>query len=192
MRTEAGLRAAGAPPPAPPLAGGRVCGRGPRPTGRRPASGAGESRPPRDARSSARIVARAVWRVRRGSVASYHISVKPIGRAKGRSATGSAAYRAATRIRDERTGEVWDFRRKRGVLHREVVLPPDTPAWAGSRVRLWNAAEAAEKRKNATVGREFEIALPAELGPVSDSELAGGVHTGISRAARVRCGCGVA
>jgi ATP-dependent exoDNAse (exonuclease V) alpha subunit len=107
-------------------------------------------------------------------VASYHISVKPIGRAKGRSATGSAAYRAATRIRDERTGEVWDFRRKRGVLHREMVLPPDAPAWAGSRVRLWNAAEAAEKRKNATVGREFEIALPAELGPRERQQLAVG------------------
>jgi MobA/MobL family len=28
---------------------------------------------------------------------------------------------------------------------------------------LWNAAEAAETRKNSTVAREFEIELPAEL-----------------------------
>ena len=111
---------------------------------------------------------------RRSSVASYHLSVKPVGRAKGRSATGSAAYRAAERIRDERTGEVWDFRRKRGVLHREIVLPSDAPAWAGFRTRLWNAAEAAEKRKNATVGREFEIALPAELAPRERQALAVG------------------
>lgn len=111
---------------------------------------------------------------RRSCVATYHLSVKSIGRAKGRSATGSAAYRAAERIRDERTGEVWDFRRKRGVLHREVVLPPDAPAWAGFRSRLWNAAEAAEKRRNATVGREFEIALPAELAPLERQALAVG------------------
>lgn len=30
---------------------------------------------------------------------------------------------------------------------------------------MWNAAEKARTRKNATVGRELEIALPAELGP---------------------------
>lgn len=117
---------------------------------------------------------RPVWRVRRSCVASYHLSVKPIGRAKGRSTTGSAAYRAAERIRDERTGEVWDFRRKQGVVYREIVLPTDAPAWAGFRGRLWNAAEAAEKRKNATVGREFEIALPAELAPRERQALAVG------------------
>src|SRR3546814_4229382 len=31
------------------------------------------------------------------------------------------------------------------------------------RERLWNAAELAETRKNATVAREYEIALPVEL-----------------------------
>ena len=105
-------------------------------------------------------------------MASYHLSVKPLSRAKGRSATGSAAYRSATRIRDERTGEVWDFRRKRGVLHRQIVLPPEAPAWAGFRERLWNAAESADNRKNSTVAREFEIALPAELGPHDRQALA--------------------
>lgn len=105
-------------------------------------------------------------------MASYHLSVKPVSRSKGRSATGSAAYRSAARIRDERTGEVWDFRRKRGVLHREIVLPPEAPTWAGFRERLWNAAESADKRKNSTVAREFEIALPAELGPQERQALA--------------------
>lgn len=107
-------------------------------------------------------------------MASYHLSVKPVSRAKGRSATGSAAYRSAARIRDERTGEVWDFRRKRGVLHREIVLPPEAPAWAGFRERLWNAAESADRRKNSTVAREFEVALPAELSPQERRALAVG------------------
>ena len=96
-------------------------------------------------------------------MASYHLSVKSVSRSAGRSATAAAAYRAADRIRDERTGEVWDFRRKRGVEHREVLLPPGAPSWAGRREALWNAAEAAEHRRNSTVAREFEIALPAEL-----------------------------
>jgi hypothetical protein len=36
---------------------------------------------------------------------------------------------------------------------------------AADRVALWNAAEQAETRKNSTVAREFEIALPEELSP---------------------------
>ena len=105
-------------------------------------------------------------------MASYHLSVKSVSRSAGRSATGAAAYRAADRIHDERTGEVWDFRRKRGVEHREILLPPGAPAWAGQREALWNAAEAAERRRNSTVAREFEIALPAELSPRERRELA--------------------
>ena len=105
-------------------------------------------------------------------MASYHLSVKPVSRARGQSSTASAAYRAADRIYDERTGETWDFRRKGGVEHREILLPPEAPSWAGQRAALWNAAEAAENRKNSTVAREFEIALPAELNPRERRELA--------------------
>lgn len=96
-------------------------------------------------------------------MASYHLSVKPISRSAGRSSTGAAAYRAAVRIHDQRTGEVFDFTRKRGVEHREIVAPANAPAWAYDRQALWNAVEIAETRKNSTVGREFEIALPSEL-----------------------------
>lgn len=105
-------------------------------------------------------------------MASYHIHCKTIGRSAGRSATAAAAYRSAERIRDMRTGEEHDYRRKRGVLHREIVLPPGAPAWAANREQLWNAAEAAETRKNSTVAREFELSLPAELAPEQRQTLA--------------------
>ena len=105
-------------------------------------------------------------------MASYHLSIKPISRAHGRSSTGAAAYRAAALIRDERTGEVFDYRRRRGVAYTELVLPSDAPSWAQDRHVLWNAAESAEKRKNSTVGRDFEIALPAELNSRERKELA--------------------
>ena len=97
-------------------------------------------------------------------MASYHLSVKSISRKAGRSSTGAAAYRAAARIHDMRTGEIFDFTRKRGVVHRELVVPEGAPVWALDRQALWNAAEKAETRKNSTVGREFEVALPNELG----------------------------
>jgi ATP-dependent exoDNAse (exonuclease V) alpha subunit len=96
-------------------------------------------------------------------VAIYHLTVKCLSRSKGQSATAAAAYRSAQKIRDDRTGELHDYSRKSGVLHREMVTPAGAPAWAHDRERLWNAAEAAETRKNSTIAREFEIALPAEL-----------------------------
>jgi len=92
----------------------------------------------------------------------YHLSVKTVSRGTGRSAVACDAYRCATVLRDERTGQVHDYERKRGV-EATVLLLPDGAAWAGDRERLWNAAEAAEKRKDARVAREYELALPHEL-----------------------------
>jgi ATP-dependent exoDNAse (exonuclease V) alpha subunit len=44
------------------------------------------------------------------------------------------------------------------------MLPADAPAWMSSREELWNAAEAAERRRDAQLAREVEVALPLELG----------------------------
>lgn len=96
-------------------------------------------------------------------MAIYHLSIKTVSRSAGRSATAAAAYRAAERITDERTGEIHDYSRKGGVESAEIILPDNAPEWASDRAALWNAAEQAETRKNSTVAREFEIALPADL-----------------------------
>jgi len=106
-------------------------------------------------------------------MAIYHLSVKLVTRGAGRSSTAAAAYRAATRVHDERTGLVFDYSRKRGVEHTEIVLPSATRevGWAHDRARLWNAAELAEKRKDARVAREYEVALPHELNAVQRREL---------------------
>lgn len=105
----------------------------------------------------------------------FHLSMKPISRASGRSAVAAAAYRAGDRLENARDGIVHDFTRKAGVEHAEIVLPEDTvgvdgtvvqgagPEWARDRSALWNAAEAAENRKDARVAREIEVALPHEL-----------------------------
>lgn len=96
-------------------------------------------------------------------MAIYHLSVKTISRSAGRSATAAAAYRAACKIADTQTGEIHDYTHKGGVVSAELHLPENSPEWANDRAALWNAAEVAETRKNSTVAREFEIALPAEL-----------------------------
>ncbi|TBF45995.1 Ti-type conjugative transfer relaxase TraA (plasmid) [Rhizobium leguminosarum] len=97
-------------------------------------------------------------------MAIYHLSMKPIARSGGRSAVASAAYRAAVRLTNERDGLTHDFSNRQGVEHAEIVLPARSSAhWAMKRSALWNAAERAEKRSDARIAREFEIALPHEL-----------------------------
>ncbi|WP_371349438.1 Ti-type conjugative transfer relaxase TraA [Ancylobacter sp. IITR112] len=97
-------------------------------------------------------------------MAIYHFSMKPISRAKGRSAVASMAYRAGEKLTNERDGITHDYTAKQGVEHAEIVLPEGVNAdWARDRSDLWNAAEFTEKRKDARVAREFEVALPHEL-----------------------------
>ena len=106
-------------------------------------------------------------------MASYHLSVKSVSRATGRSAPAAAAYRTATRIENERDGLVHDYTRRGGVEDAFLVLPKNA-AWAEDRSALWNAAEGAEKRKDAKVAREYELALPHELNPAQRRSLARG------------------
>ena len=108
-------------------------------------------------------------------MAIYHLSVKSVGRGSGRSATAAAAYRSGSEIADERTGEDYDYTRKQGVEHAKIVLPDyagqNDINWPRDRAALWNAAELAEKRKDARVAREYEVALPAELDDAQRLEL---------------------
>jgi Ti-type conjugative transfer relaxase TraA len=105
-------------------------------------------------------------------VAIYHLSAKVISRADGRSAVAAAAYRAAEELHDERLGRAHDFTNKAGVIHSEILLPEGAPARLVDRTTLWNEVEATEKRKDAQLAREIEIALPRELTKAQAIELA--------------------
>lgn len=96
-------------------------------------------------------------------MAIYHLQAQIIGRSSGRNSTAAAAYRAGERIEDPRTGMVFDYRRRRHVAHKEILLPVGAPAWAGNRASLWQAVESVETRKDAQLCRELQIALPHEL-----------------------------
>ncbi|MEE9923647.1 MAG: Ti-type conjugative transfer relaxase TraA [Brucella anthropi] len=105
-------------------------------------------------------------------MAIYHLHVKVIGRKAGSSAVASAAYRSASRMRDERIDRVQDFSSKRGVVHSEVMLPDGAPEHLGDRERLWNDVEAFEVRKDAQLAREVEFAIPREITQAQGIELA--------------------
>lgn len=102
-------------------------------------------------------------------MAIFHCQAKAISRAAGRSATAAAAYRAGVCLKDERTGEIHDYSRKKGIEYSEIITPDGSTT---AREQLWNAAEIAEKRKDAKVAREWELALPDELSEKERIEVA--------------------
>lgn len=102
-------------------------------------------------------------------MAIYRLEIKTVARSSGRTATAAAAYRAGERIRDERTGALYNHSKRDDVLHKEIFLPsrldrPDAGMdWARDRSTLWNAAEKAEQRSDSRVAREYMVSLPSEL-----------------------------
>jgi hypothetical protein len=109
-------------------------------------------------------------------MAKYFLLIRPVSRGKGARATRSAAYRAGETIRDERTGQVYNFSDRGDVVHKEIVLPSQVAdsadvSWARDRSTLWNAAEHAGRQRNSRVAREVLVILPPELTPTQRTNL---------------------
>ncbi|MAW88075.1 MAG: hypothetical protein CMJ42_16275 [Phyllobacteriaceae bacterium] len=98
-------------------------------------------------------------------MAIYHLHVKNISRRHGRSIVAAAAYRAGEVLPNEAEERESHFGGRRDVIHAEIILPADAPAWMRDRATLWNAVERSEKRKDARLAKEIEFSLPRELPP---------------------------
>ena len=98
-------------------------------------------------------------------MAIFIASTKSISRGKGQSAVASASYRAGCELEDKRYGKTHDYSKKQGVMSADIILPSALAAANAdiNRSELWNKAEAAEKRKDARVAREWLVNLPHEL-----------------------------
>jgi hypothetical protein len=109
-------------------------------------------------------------------LATYRFQINSIGRSAGRRATSAAAYRAGDRIRDDRNGRIYNYSRRKDVVHAEIFLPSHlggaANVWAANREKLWNVAEHTEKRSNSRVAREYEVSLPHELSTAQQVTLA--------------------
>jgi hypothetical protein len=85
------------------------------------------------------------------------------------------AYRLGLRLYDRRTGTWHDFRRRKlgeEIVRAVTVAPPGAPEWATDPDELWNRAEAAEKRKDAQVARDYRIPVPFGLSDEQAGDLA--------------------
>ena len=96
-------------------------------------------------------------------MAQYRFSAQVIKRSDGRSAVAAAAYRSGERLIDERLDMPFDFEKRGGVEHTEIMAPDGAPESFNDRAALWNAVEAAEVRADAQVAREVQVSLPHEM-----------------------------
>lgn len=97
-------------------------------------------------------------------MAIYHWQARIIARSKDdrtRSIVLKAAYQAGDSAKDLRSGISRTYRIQ--PLHANILAPKSAPDWVFDRSALWNAVEAAEKRRDAQLARQLEISLPVEL-----------------------------
>lgn len=96
-------------------------------------------------------------------MAIYHMSIKNISRAKGKTAIAAAAYRAGTILTDNETGITHNYVKKSEVAYTEIILPEHAPAEYANRETLWNEVQKIETQDRARLAREWEVAIPNEL-----------------------------
>jgi MobA/MobL family len=91
-------------------------------------------------------------------MAIFHLSIRPISRAKGHSAVAQIAYDTRCKLTNDRTGEKLDWsKHKQDLIQWQIIGPNVQPGELAAR------AEQAEKRWDARVGRAMDVALPNEL-----------------------------
>ena len=99
----------------------------------------------------------------RASANAHALAAYRSGSVQTSSILRSAAYRSGGVLKDTSTGQVHDFRRKRGVEWTGIMAPSHAPDWVYDRQKLWEAVEASETRINSRFAREAEVTLPREL-----------------------------
>ena len=91
----------------------------------------------------------------------FRLEIKTMSRSDGRTAIGSAAYRSCSKLVEDATGIVHDYRNKEGHVFNAIIQPDGDIHLESS--TIWNHAESLETRKNSTVAREFLLTLPRDL-----------------------------
>ena len=126
-----------------------------------------------------------------------------VTRGGGASVVRGAAYRSSTKLVEERavnaaayrSGDTiqggkhtYDYSRKDGVLHSEILAPDHTPARLRDRGTLWNEADRIERNKNSQLARDWLFPLPKELTNEQNLAMIRRAHSGAVRRTRHDCG----
>lgn len=96
-------------------------------------------------------------------MAIFHIDFKILKRSEGKSSLYLSAYNSRTRLKDEKTGLVFSYEKKKeDLMHTDILLPNNAPERFKNRSVLWNEVEK-QKRKDSQLSRYFICALPRDL-----------------------------
>ena len=100
-----------------------------------------------------------------------HLAIRSHSRAKSHTAAAALAYRCGATLRSP-DGAVHDYSRRArtDVAATGIAAPHGTPI-ATNLQTLADAVEAAERRRDSQIGRDFQPAIPAELDEVQGIEL---------------------
>ena len=97
-------------------------------------------------------------------MAIFHIDFKILKRSEGKSSLYLSAYNSRMRLKDEKTGLVFNYEKKKeDLMHSDILLPKNAPERFKNRSVLWNSIESIESRKDSQLARTFICALPRAL-----------------------------
>lgn len=104
-------------------------------------------------------------------MAIFHIDFKILKRSEGKSSLYLSAYNSRARLKDEKTGLVFNYEKKKeDLMHSDILLPHNAPKSFKDRSTLWNNVEK-QKRKDSQLSRYFICALPRSLSLIENKKL---------------------
>jgi hypothetical protein len=86
-----------------------------------------------------------------------HNEITIVQRSQRQSAVAAAAYQSGEKLFCEYDQQVKHYPEKRGIVHNEILLPPNAPPEYADRNILWNAVEAMEKQWNSQLARRMGV-----------------------------------
>ncbi len=98
-------------------------------------------------------------------------SISIIKRSAGQSPVAAAAYQSGERLHSDYDNQQKYYPAKCGIVHAEILLPPNAPPEFQNRNTLWNSVEKIEKQKNSQLARRIVVALPREFSHEQQIEL---------------------
>ncbi len=102
-----------------------------------------------------------------------HNEITIVQRSQRQSAVAAAAYQSGEKLFCEYDQQVKHYPEKRGIVHNEILLPPNAPQEYADRNTLWNAAEAVENNGTPSLQGGGCLPSPERYRPTSMLSLSG-------------------
>lgn len=93
----------------------------------------------------------------------YSCNISNVSRAAGSSSCATLSYISGEKVREDRTGELYQYGREERVEYVGTILPENAPVEYRDPSKLFNAIETYEKADNARTAKKIMVALPREF-----------------------------